>query len=164
MNPSTEPRKSTKSETPSTASTPKINNDDGDPSSTPPAATSAAFPGTLKTKTSLESTLDESYVGSPMKRQRASLPGFDDSDIRKRMTEQMGSIGGTASGGNSGMGILGPIGEILGAVSHSVQQPEPQPQKNPEDKADGNASGSAPKLQFGGPLKPKTEGDDDEEL
>lgn len=93
-----------------------------------------------------------------MKRQRASLPGFDESDIRKRMNEQNSPPTGAASS-IPGIGIMGPIGEILGAVSHGQQE---QPSTKSKDPTSSPHLESTSKSPFGGPLKPKAEEDDEE--
>jgi hypothetical protein len=93
-----EGRKPSKSATPSAASTPKIGND---LSTTPPVFPSATAPPLLKT------TIDSpaggaSFVGSPMKRQRASLAGTDADNANARL----------------GSALTGNIGEILGSAGN----------------------------------------------
>lgn len=73
----------------------------------------------------------------------------------------MSSSNGSASG-IPGIGMMGPIGEILGAVGQGEQQHQKQ-QTKPGDSVGSPALENAPKLQFGGLLKPKAE-DEEEEL
>ncbi|KAL9112166.1 MAG: hypothetical protein Q9227_003543 [Pyrenula ochraceoflavens] len=144
----TESRKSTKSETPSTTSTPKITASNGQrQSTTPPASGTAGVPG-LKTGASIDSALEDSgIVGSPLKKQRASLPGSEPSDLHRRLNAPTAASAGMA----------GAIGEILGAVGH-VQQPQ-----SPSSTA--ATDGSENRLQFGGLIghvKDKTNEEDEE--
>ncbi|KIX03306.1 uncharacterized protein Z518_06858 [Rhinocladiella mackenziei CBS 650.93] len=125
-----EARKSSKSGSPSAASTPKVGVDE--------LGTSPS--GTMNVGTSVMGTAldvkkeDESFmVGSPMKRQRASVAEFDE-DIKKRLG------GGVSTSSNT-------IGEILGSSGQS--QPT---------AATTNPSG----LQFGGALVKEPMEDDDE--
>ncbi|KAK5064991.1 hypothetical protein LTR84_000826 [Exophiala bonariae] len=94
----TEARKTSKSGSPSAASTPKI----GDDLSTSPAGFNSSALGTsLDTKKE-----DESFmVGSPMKRQRASVAEFDD-EIKRRLAAGSSTSAST-------------IGEVLGSSSTS---------------------------------------------
>ena len=99
-----EGRKPSKSATPSVASTPKIGTD---LSTTPPLIPGAPAPPLLKT--SLDGPADDpSFVGSPMKRQRASLAGTDADIIQRRL----------------GSAMTGNIGEMLGSASDVKEQPE----------------------------------------
>lgn len=86
-------RKTSKSTTPTTTNTPPAN----DVSTTPPS-----LAGMTHLDTNLERASDETVVGSPLKKQRASLPGLDDDVVRRRL----------------GSGLAGAIGEILGAIDH----------------------------------------------
>ncbi|EXJ87971.1 hypothetical protein A1O1_04898 [Capronia coronata CBS 617.96] len=124
-------RKSSKSGSPSTASTPQIGTDElgTSPSGAINIGNSMTGPG-LDVKRE-----DDSFmVGSPMKRQRASVAEYDD-DIKTRLGSGVSTSSGT-------------IGEITGSVGRSQQS-----------TTDSNPSG----LQFGGALA-KGPIDDDEEL
>ena len=95
-----EARKNSKSNTPSAASTPKMSND---LSVTPPL-----LPGitTAPIDTKVSATSDESlFVGSPMKKHRASMAGSDDGAVTRRL--------------GAGMAMPGAIGEILGSIGHT---------------------------------------------
>lgn len=123
-----EARKSSKSGSPSIASTPKVGADEQGFS--PPDALSIGNP------TVTDTHKDETgfMVGSPMKRQRASVAEFDD-DIQKRLAGGLSTSAGSMS---EALGLSGP------------SQPS---------TAASNPSG----LQFGGALGQKP-ADDDEEL
>ena len=70
-------------------------------STTPPALlTSAAYDKRQ------EKEPDEVVIGSPLKKQRASLPGLDDEVMRKRF----------------GLGLSGNTGDVLGAIDHSERE------------------------------------------
>ncbi|KIW65830.1 hypothetical protein PV04_08051 [Phialophora macrospora] len=127
----TEPRKNSKSGSPSTASTPKIAPDE---LGTSPGGMAIGSGGL---STSLEVTKEDDgfMVGSPMKRQRASVAEFD-VDIQNRLGSGLSASSGT-------------IGEILG--SSGTTQPS---------ATNSNPSG----LQFGGTLVKGPKDDDDEEL
>ncbi|KIW10616.1 hypothetical protein PV08_11580 [Exophiala spinifera] len=123
-----EARKSSKSGSPSTASTPKMGTDE-----------LGTSPGTSNFVNGVAQSLkseDESFmVGSPMKRQRASVAEFD-GDIKGRL---MGGVPASAA----------TIGEALGSAGA------------PQAASDAsNPSG----LQFGGALQKSSATDDDEEL
>lgn len=126
----TEARKSSKSGSPSAASTPKVGTDELGVSPGSINIGSSALSGSLD----LKKADDDFLVGSPMKRQRASMAEFDE-DITRRLGGGMASSSGT-------------IGEILGS---SAPSQEPATSANPSG------------LQFGGALRKGT-GDDDEEL
>lgn len=128
----TEARKTSKSGSPSTASTPKIGTDELGTS--PSGAISI---GTAGMSTGLEAKKeDDSFlVGSPMKRQRASVAEFDD-DIKRRLGASLSTSAGT-------------IGGILGTSGAS----------QPTTTNTGLAG-----LQFGGALVKKEATNDDEEL
>ncbi|EXJ57232.1 hypothetical protein A1O7_07579 [Cladophialophora yegresii CBS 114405] len=128
----TEPRKNSKSGSPSAASTPKVATDE---LGTSPRGTATGSGGL---STSLEVTKeDESFmVGSPMKRQRASVAEFD-LDIKNRLGSGLSASSGT-------------IGEVLG--SSGTDQPNNATSPNPSG------------LQFGGALVKEPKADDDEEL
>ncbi|KAF7503167.1 hypothetical protein GJ744_004237 [Endocarpon pusillum] len=100
-----EGRKPSKSATPSAASTPNLGND---LSATPPLVPGLSAPSLAKTPADnpLE---DVSSVGSPMKRQRASLAGPDADNIQRRL----------------GRAIAGNIGEVLGSAGDAKVKPEP---------------------------------------
>ncbi|KAK5269569.1 hypothetical protein LTR99_007003 [Exophiala xenobiotica] len=125
----TEARKSSKSGSPSTASTPKIGGEE-----------LATSPGTSNLDNSagpnLKQEEDESFmVGSPMKRQRASVAEFD-ADIQSRLTGGMPTS-------------VEAISEVLGTSG--------QPQA-------ASTSATPSGLQFGGTLQKPPATDDDEEL
>ncbi|KAL6246818.1 hypothetical protein RBB50_006125 [Rhinocladiella similis] len=124
----TEARKSSKSGSPSTASTPKLG-----------AEELGTSPGTSNFGNGAGQSLkseDESFmVGSPMKRQRASVAEFD-ADIQSRL---MGGVPASAA----------TIGEALGSSGTAQAASE-----------GSNPSG----LQFGGALQKPSAMDDDEEL
>ncbi|EXJ86658.1 hypothetical protein A1O3_03611 [Capronia epimyces CBS 606.96] len=98
-----EARKSSKSGSPSTASTPKIGDDDmgTSPSGAINAGSSVNGPGM-----DIKKEDDSFMLGSPMKRHRASVAEFDD-DIKTRLGAGMSTTTGT-------------IGEIMG----SAEQPQ----------------------------------------
>jgi hypothetical protein len=97
-----EGRKSSKSATPSAASTPKIGTD---LSTTPPLGHGAPAPPLLKT--SVDGRPDDtSFIGSPMKRQRASLAGTDEDSIKERLD----------------ITTAGAIGEVLGSTNERQGQ------------------------------------------
>jgi hypothetical protein len=124
------PRKNSKSGSPSAASTPV------DPTGTTPPMLSAG-PSLMATPiaaTADVKTEESDFVGSPFKRQRASMAGIDDRNANAL----------------SGLGMG--IGEVLGAASGSAAL-------SPIEQ-----SSKVPKLQFGGPLKKEAMADDDEEL
>ena len=136
----TEARKSSKSGSPSAASTPKVGDDqDAVPQINPVSVPGAAVDAAKE---------EESFmVGSPMKRQRASVAEFDE-DVKKRLG------GGLAASAST-------IGEVIGLGMQPSSQP--QPTSLPEMDTAPNPSG----LQFGGVLqKPSTSTaiDDDDEL
>lgn len=97
-----EPRKTSKSNTPTAGSTPPAT------SSTPPPP----LPGSTKLETSFDfsQNTDDFTVGSPLKKQRASLPGLDDEMTRRRfglgfgatLGDMLGSGNISSSGGNGG--------------------------------------------------------------
>jgi len=88
-------RKSPASNSPTTGTTPPTASDI---SSTPPSLlTNAAF------ERAAEALSDEAIVGSPLKKQRASLSGIDDEAMRKRL----------------GLGVSGGIGDVLGRINQS---------------------------------------------
>ena len=124
-NGTTDARKSSKSGSPSAASTPKLGDDLG---TSPSVNNSSAFGTSLDTKQEEESFM----VGSPMKRQRASVAEVDE-EIKRRLGGGMSVSSGT-------------IGEVLGSG---------QPQSSTTTT---NPSG----LQFGGALVKEPIGDDDE--
>lgn len=97
-----EGRKPSKSATPSAASTPKIGTD---LSTTPPLIPGIPAPPALKTTVDGPSD-DTSFVGSPMKKQRASLAGPDADVLQRRL----------------GSAMTGNIGEILGSASDMKEQ------------------------------------------
>lgn len=124
------PRKNSKSGSPSTASTP------ADATGTTPPMLSAG-PSLMATPMAASTdvkTEESDFVGSPFKRQRASMAGIDD-----RTANTLSGLG------------LG-IGEVLaggpGTATLSLTE----------------QSSKVPKLQFGGPLKKQAIADDDEEL
>jgi hypothetical protein len=121
----TEARKSSKSGSPSAASTPKVGDDLG---TSPSGFNSSALGTSLDTKKEEESFM----VGSPMKRQRASVAEFDE-DIKRRLGTGLSTSANT-------------IGEVLGSG---------QPQSS---STTTNPSG----LQFGGVLVKEPVQDDDE--
>ena len=126
-------RKTSKSGTPSAASTPKMNHELSD---TPPL-----LPAAISTAVDIKSTNtndDSSFVGSPMKRQRASIPGFDDETLKRRLA--------------GGMGMPGAIGEILGSIGHAHSSSASR-----ETRKGGG-------LQFGGAIAKKEEESEEEEL
>ena len=53
---------------------------------------------------------DDSVIGSPLKRARASLPGGDDSSV------------GSASRAGLGLGLSGMAGDIMGRIEQDQQQ------------------------------------------
>ena len=128
-NGTTEARKSSKSGSPSTASTPKIG---GDELGTSPGTSNlgnSAGPNSKQEE-------DESFmVGSPMKRQRASVAEFD-ADIQSRLTGAMPTSAGA-------------ISEVLGTSGQSQA---------------ASTSAAPSGLQFGGTLQKQPAADDDEEL
>lgn len=120
-----EARKSSKSGSPSSASTPHPGND-----SNPLNTLDTSDPVTAAIQKE-----DDFTVGSPLKKQRASMAGFDDS-IKSRLT-------------GSGLTSANTISEVLG----SGESPD---KSGTTTKASGG-------LQFGGTLM-KQDNDDDEEL
>ena len=124
------PRKNSKSGSPSGASTPAEA-----PGTTPPML--SAGPSLMATPMAAGTELkteESEFVGSPFKRQRASMAGIDD-----RTSNTLSGLG---------MGI----GEVLGGATASAAL-------SPTDQ-----SSNVPKLLFGGPLKKEVTGDDEEEL
>jgi hypothetical protein len=124
------PRKNSKSGSPSGASTPAEA-----PGTTPPML--SAGPSLMATPMAAGTELkteESEFVGSPFKRQRASMAGIDD-----RTSTTLSGLG---------MGI----GEVLGGATTSAAL-------SPTDQ-----SSNVPKLLFGGPLKKEVTGDDEEEL
>lgn len=121
----TEARKTSKSGSPSAASTPKVGDELG---TSPSGFNSSALGTSLDTKKEEESFM----VGSPMKRQRASVAEFDE-DIKRRLGTGLSASSST-------------IGEVLGSG---------QPQSS---STTTNPSG----LQFGGALVKEPVQDDDE--
>ena len=75
-----------------------------DLSTTPPAI---GVTGSLETNVEADKDEDGAVVGSPLKKQRASLPGLDDEMMRRRL----------------GGGIGGAIGEVLGSIGSVQNQP-----------------------------------------
>ena len=126
-----EPRKTSKSGSPSTVSTPKM--DPGELSTSPPYV--AIGSGGLSTSLEMKKEDESFMVGSPMKRQRASMADFDE-DITNRLA------GGSLTS-------AGTIGEILESSGPS-----------PASATNANPSG----LQFGGASVKEPRRDDDEEL
>lgn len=122
----TEARKTSKSGSPSAASTPKLGDDLG---TSPINFPSSALGTSLDTKKEEESFM----VGSPMKRQRASVAEFDD-EIKRRLGAGSSSTAST-------------IGEVLGSG-----------QRQPSSSSTTNPSG----IQFGGVLVKEPDQDDDE--
>ena len=126
-----EPRKNSKSGTPSTASTPQVGADLTE--STPPP-----LPGTSTTaplNTNVESKqADEAFVGSPLKKHRASMAGFDDTSIQQRL--------------GAGLGSSGPIADIIGALGSA----------STNSQGVDNSKGAD---QFGGELVKKEDEDDE---
>jgi hypothetical protein len=129
-----EARKTSKSGSPSAASTPKVGSEELGTSPSGPAA----MMGTSATSSTLDPKRDDEtfLVGSPMKRQRASVAEFDD-DIKRRLGTGMST---TPSG---------TIGEVLGS-SDATQFPD----------TTTTPSG----LQFGGVLLKEPADNDDGEL
>lgn len=125
-----EPRKNSKSGTPSAASTPKPGNDFTE---TTPPPVPGHVPGPVKTNVDTKQE-EEEIIGSPLKKQRASIAGLDDISIQQRL--------------GAGMSTSAAIGEVLGAFGH------PQSGSQNTNKA-GN--------QFGSELV-KKDMDEDEEL
>ena len=125
------PRKNSKSGSPSAASTPQMGDVAG---TTPPLLGTGSLMATPVAATTEVKTEDSDFVGSPFKRQRASMAGIDE-----RSAKTLGGLG---------MGI----GEVLGGASTSAVT-------SPIEKSD-----EIPKLQFGGPLVNKPTLDDEEEL
>ena len=90
-----EARKNSKSNTPSLASTPKMGDDLL--SATPPLLpTTTPIDTTSKAVTNAE---NDDFVGSPMKKHRASLPGFDDETLKRRLGGGMSAIGDVIGSG-----------------------------------------------------------------
>jgi hypothetical protein len=132
-------RKPSKSATPSAASTPKLGND---LSTTPPLIPGLSTPSLAKAAVDGPAAAeDSSFVGSPMKRQRASLAGQDADVIQRRL----------------GSALTGNIGEILG----SSGDPPPPPPPSPLVKSD-SVGGNNGMHHFGGAIIKKEL--DDEEL
>ncbi|KAJ9295588.1 hypothetical protein DTO271G3_6044 [Paecilomyces variotii] len=115
----------TNSITPAAASTPPV-------STTPPNATGVPS-GFAETKKSAVDSLDSAFVGSPLKKQRASVSGADEDALLKRM----------------GSGLTSNIGEVLGSskVSDSGANPsatsafggslgQPKPVQQPKQEED----------------------------
>jgi hypothetical protein len=100
-----EGRKPSKSATPSATSTPKIGTD---LSTTPPLVPGASTAPLIKTSAE-DSADDAAFVGSPMKKQRASLAAADAETIKRRL----------------GSGLTGNIGEILGSASEHTAPSDP---------------------------------------
>jgi hypothetical protein len=72
------------------------------------SVTPPLLPGimTAPIDTKVSTTSDESlFVGSPMKKHRASMAGLDDDTVTRRL--------------GAGMAMPGAIGEILGSIGHS---------------------------------------------
>lgn len=102
-----EGRKPSKSATPSAASTPNLGND---LSATPPLVPGLPVPAPSLAKTAADNPLEDvSSVGSPMKRQRASLAGPEADNMQRRL----------------GRAMTGNIGEILGSAGDAKVKPEP---------------------------------------
>ncbi|KAJ9309844.1 hypothetical protein DTO217A2_795 [Paecilomyces variotii] len=114
----------TNSNTPAAGSTPPV-------STTPPNA-SGIPSGLAETKKSAVDSLDSAFVGSPLKKQRASVSGADEDGLLKRM----------------GSGLTSNIGEVLGssklsdgganpsatsAFGGSLGQPQPTQQPKQEE-------------------------------
>jgi len=76
-------------------------------SGTPPAI---GITGPIETNIESAKDGDNSTIGSPLKRQRASLPGLDDEMMRRRLG---GGMGGAISE------ILGSIGTVQGQPASS---------------------------------------------
>ncbi|KAI9815271.1 MAG: hypothetical protein M1827_002751 [Pycnora praestabilis] len=94
---------------PSTRKSPASNSPVG--GSPPPTSSSAlATPPTVfdPLSTNVPNVPDEAIVGSPLKRQRASLPGFADEDMRRRL----------------GLGLAGAIGDVLGPMDDKKMKKE----------------------------------------
>ncbi|KAJ9196962.1 hypothetical protein DTO164E3_4203 [Paecilomyces variotii] len=115
----------TNSNTPAAGSTPPV-------STTPPNA-SGIPSGLAETKKSAVDSLDSAFVGSPLKKQRASVSGADEDGLLKRM----------------GSGLTSNIGEVLGSskVSDGGANPsatsafggslgQPQPTQQPKQEED----------------------------
>lgn len=101
-------------------------------STTPPNA-SGIPSGLAETKKSAVDSLDSAFVGSPLKKQRASVSGADEDGLLKRM----------------GSGLTSNIGEVLGSskVSDGGANPsatsafggslgQPQPTQQPKQEED----------------------------
>ncbi|KAJ9405656.1 hypothetical protein DTO045G8_6686 [Paecilomyces variotii] len=114
----------TNSNTPAAGSTPPV-------STTPPNA-SGIPSGLAETKKSAVDSLDSAFIGSPLKKQRASVSGADEDGLLKRM----------------GSGLTSNIGEVLGsskvpdgganpsatsAFGGSLGQPQPTQQPKQEE-------------------------------
>ncbi|KAJ9271549.1 hypothetical protein DTO212C5_2341 [Paecilomyces variotii] len=115
----------TNSNTPAAGSTPPV-------STTPPNA-SGIPSGLAETKKSAVDSLDSAFIGSPLKKQRASVSGADEDGLLKRM----------------GSGLTSNIGEVLGSskVSDGGANPsatsafggslgQPQPTQQPKQEED----------------------------
>lgn len=125
----TEARKSSKSGSPSAASTPKVGTVE---LGTSPGAFNIGGAG-LSASLDVKKEEESFMVGSPMKRQRASVAEYDE-DIKKRLGGPMATSSGT-------------IGEVLGSSGPSQS----------------TATASKPSgLQFGGALVKQPVGDDEE--
>jgi len=129
-----ERRKSSKSGSSSAATTPNIGPEAG---TSPPKLTGAMpAPSSSSVKDDAKKDDDGFMVGSPLKKQRASLAEFDE-EIKKRL--------------GAGLGLPGTIGEILGDAAQA-QSPQQE------------TSNGGLQFQFGGALNKQTKSEDDDEL
>lgn len=80
--------------------------------STPPLASGSAvtppniFTGATSHDLKAPKLLEDSLIGSPLKKQRASLPGLDDGSVRQRLGLGLGM---TSGGNGSGVDVMGRI-------------------------------------------------------
>ena len=118
-----ETRKTSKSNTPSAASTPKVGISE---LAATPLMLSAA---TADVEVKISST-EGGIVGSPMKKQRASLPGFNDETLQRRL--------------GAGLTSPGAIGEMLGTTSNAQATESPVEMTHPSGDA---PLGAAPAIK-----------------
>ncbi|GAD95568.1 conserved hypothetical protein [Paecilomyces variotii No. 5] len=120
----------TNSNTPVAGSTPPVSTTPPNPSSIPS--------GPAETKKAAIDSLGSEFVGSPLKKQRASVSGADEDAFRKRMgsglTSNISEVLGASELADTGadVSIAGAFGGSLGQQPQATQQPKQQEEDEEE--------------------------------